>query len=174
MTESSLYFDLWGEVLTSLSPSFYSETEAIHIRQSKFNISNDKAKRSYNGIVFDSILEMKYYRDVILPQVGSGEIVKYDLQKSYELQPKFTHGGKTVRPITYVADFYLEFKDGHTEVIDTKGMPDTTAKLKRKLFWYRYPDTDYRWICYSGIDGGWCDYEFVSQRRKERKKSKSK
>lgn len=140
--------------------------------RSKFNVSADKEKRTCNGIVFDSQLEMKYYRDVILPLEESGLITYYELQKPYELQPKFIHDNKTVQPIKYVADFYVEYADGHAEVIDTKGMPDSTALMKRKMFWYHFPDTIYRWICYSKIDGGWCDYEYVKQQRKERKNKK--
>lgn len=57
------------------------------------------------------------------------------------LQPKYTHNGKTVLPIIYVADFYMEYADGHIEVVDTKGCPDSVAKLKRKLFWYHITQT---------------------------------
>ena len=142
------------------------------MERSKFNVDKDKSKRTYNDIVFDSILEMKYYRDVILPKVESGEIVEYELQKTYILQPKFIKNGKTVQPIKYVADFYVKYSDGREEVLDTKGMPDTTATLKRKLFWYVFPDIEYRWICYSAIDGGWCDYDYVKKQRALRKKNK--
>ena len=107
--------------------------------RSKYNVDKDTAKRTYNNIVFDSVLEMKYYRDVILPNVESGLIKYYELQKEYELQPKFTRNGKTVLPIKYVADFYIEYTDGHKEVIDTKGLPDSVALLKRKMYWYHYP-----------------------------------
>lgn len=140
--------------------------------RSKFNVSSNKARRTYNDIVFDSELEMKYYRDVLIPAVERGEIVNYELQKKYELQPKFEHDGESIRAIIYIADFYIEYADGHTEVIDTKGMPDSTALMKRKMFWYHFPDTVYKWVCYSKIDGGWCDYEYVKQQRKERKLKK--
>ena len=140
--------------------------------RSKFNVSSNKARRTYNDIVFDSELEMKYYRDVLLPAVERGEIVNYELQKKYELQPKFEHDGESIRAIIYIADFYIEYADGHTEVIDTKGMQDSTALMKRKMFWYHFPDTVYKWVCYSKIDGGWCDYEYVKQQRKERKLKK--
>ena len=103
--------------------------------RSKYNVSSDKSKRTCDGIVFDSELEMKYYRDVILPGVECGDIISYELQKKYELQPKFKHENQSVRAIDYVADFFIIYKDGHQEVIDTKGMPDSVAKLKRKLFW---------------------------------------
>ena len=131
--------------------------------RSKYNIDKDTTKRTYNNIVFDSVLEMKYYRDVILPNVESGLIKYYELQKEYELQPKFTHNGKTVLPIKYVADFYIEYTDGHKEVIDTKGLPDSVALLKRKMYWYHYPDVDYKWITYVKKYGGWLDYDTVKK-----------
>ena len=142
------------------------------MERTKFNVSKDTEKRTCDGIVFDSVTEMKYYRDVILPGMESGQIVACELQKPYELQPKFTHEGNTVKAITYVADFYIEYADGRIEVIDIKGAPDATAKLKRKLFWYRYPDIKYIWICLSLVDGGWCTYETVQAGRRERRKLK--
>ncbi len=142
------------------------------MKRSKFNVDKDKAKRTCNGIVFDSELEMKYYRDVVLPGVESGRIKYYELQKPYELQPKFIHDGKIVQPIKYVADFYIEYADGSSEVIDTKGIPDNTAIIKRKMFWRVFPDVKYIWITWSKIDGGWCDYEYVKQQRNLRKKNK--
>ena len=66
--------------------------------RTKFNVDKDTEKRTYDGIVFDSILEMKYYRDVLCPLVKSGDVVNYELQKPYELQPKFIHDNKTVQP----------------------------------------------------------------------------
>ena len=140
--------------------------------RSKYNVDKDTAKRTYNNIVFDSVLEMKYYRDVILPNVESGLIKYYELQKEYELQPKFTHNGKTVLPIKYVADFYIEYTDGHKEVIDTKGLPDSVALLKRKMYWYHYPDVDYKWITYVKKYGGWLDYDTVKKLRSPEKKNK--
>ena len=86
---------------------------------------------------------------------------------------KITHEGKTVLPIKYVADFDVTYADGREEVIDVKGMADTTAKLKRKLFWYVFPDLPYRWVSYSAKDGGWVDYDDLQRLRRERKKLKS-
>ena len=101
------------------------------MERSKFNVDKDKKKRTCNDIVFDSQLEMKYYRDVLCPLVESGQVKNFELQKKYELQPKFIHDNKTVLPITYVADFYIEYANGTVEVIDIKGMPDSVAHLKR-------------------------------------------
>ena len=116
-------------------------------------------------------MEMKYYRDVVLPQSRSGEIKRFELQKEYVLQPKYRRDGKLIRPIIYVADFYIEYADGRTEVIDTKGCPDSVAKIKRKMFMYQYPDTTYRWITYVKKWGGWCDYDDVNRLRKEAKRA---
>lgn len=144
------------------------------MRSSKFNVDTDISKRTYEGITFDSVLEMKYYRDVVCPLKESGDIVYCELQKPYELQPKFEHDGFNVQPIKYVADFFIIYKDGREEVVDTKGYPDTTAIMKRKMFWYHYPDVTYKWICYSAIDGGWVDYELVKKARAARKLAKKK
>ena len=142
------------------------------MERSKYNVDKDTEKRTYNGIVFDSVLEMRYYRDIILPGVESGNVKKYELQKKYVLIDGFQRNGKRVLPITYVADFYVEYADGHIQVVDIKGMPDTTAKLKRKLFWYVYPDIDYVWITYVKKYGGWGLYDDFAKRRRDEKRKK--
>lgn len=142
--------------------------------RTKFNVNKNKDKRTYEGIIFDSELEMRYYRDVVCPKVESGEIVSFELQKPYILQEDFVHNDKSVKEIKYVADFFLVYSDGREELIDTKGFPDNSARLKRKLFWYKYPDVDYKWICYSKIDGGWCDFDYVQEQRSKRKAEKLK
>lgn len=118
--------------------------------------------------------ETLVYSDVVLPGVENGEIKRFELQKKYELQPSFIYRGKSILPITYVADFYIEYSDGHIEVIDTKGMPDNVAKLKRKLFWFRYPDIQYRWLSYSKKWGGWLDYDTIQKMRRAEKRSRNK
>lgn len=139
--------------------------------RSKFNVDQDREKRTCRGIVFDSRMEMRYYCDVVCPGVESGEIIHYELQKPYELQPKFTRNGKSVLPITYVADFYIEYANGRSEVVDVKGCPDSVALLKRKLFWYVYPEIEYRWVTYVKKWGGWLDYDEVKKLRKAAKRS---
>ena len=116
---------------------------------SKYHVSA-REDRTYDGIVFDSKAEMEYYRDVVLPLATAGEIVQYELQKSFVLQPGFRHDGKAVRANTYVCDFYLIYKDGRSEVIDVKGMATPEAKLKRKMFLYKYPEENLLWVKKSG------------------------
>ena len=138
--------------------------------RTKYNVDRDTAGRTYDGIVFDSAVEMRYYRDVVLTGVADGSIKHYELQKSYILQPGFRHNGTAVRAITYVADFYLEYADGRCEVIDIKGMPDSVAKLKRKLFWYTYPEMDYKWLTYVKKYGGWIEYDEKARLKRAEKK----
>lgn len=80
-------------------------------QRSKYNVSKNTASRTYEGIVFDSAMEMHYYRDIVIPGLKSGEFVSVEMQKPFELQPKFTYNGKTVRKVEYVADFVLTFAD---------------------------------------------------------------
>jgi len=143
--------------------------------RSKYNVGKspkDIEKRTFDGITFDSVLEMRYYRDVLRPAVESGDVVQYELQKKYELQPGFMRNGKRVLPIVYVADFYIEYADGRVAVVDTKGCPDRPAKMKKKMFWYQYPDVDYRWITYVKKYGGWIDYEECQKLRKVDKRAR--
>lgn len=131
--------------------------------RNKYKVSA-KEDRTYDGIVFDSKAEMKYYRDVVLPGVASGEIADFELQKPYELQPGFKRDGKTVRAITYVCDFYLVYADGRTEVVDIKGMATPEAMLKRKLFMYKYPEENLLWLVER--KAGWMRYEDCKKRKK--------
>ena len=140
--------------------------------RTKFNVDKDVDGRTFDGVVFDSALELRYYRDVLLPLVESGDVVEYELQKPYELQPKFVHDGRTVQAIKYVADFYIKYANGREEVIDIKGFADATALLKRKLFWYTFPELNYIWLTYSRPDNGWIEYEDLKKARAARKKER--
>lgn len=143
-------------------------------KRTKFNVSKKTDNRIYDGIIFASALEMKYYCEVVLPKIQSGEIKSCELQKVYILQERFKHNDKNVLPIIYKADFYIIFADGSECVIDTKGFADPVAKMKRKMFWYTYPNTEYHWISFSSLDGGWVEYETILKGRKARKEAKIK
>lgn len=146
--------------------------------RTKFNVTKDTEKRTYKNEVFDSITEMRFFRDWIEPKMESGEVISCDRQITFELQKKFVYNGKIILPINYVADFVIKYKNNKEVVIDIKGMPDSVAILKSKLFKYKYPDIDYQWICYSLIDSEngnpWVSYEKVKQGRNQRRKNKKK
>lgn len=97
-----------------------------------------------------------------------------DEARSVALQEKIVQDSLRACGIGYIADFYIEYSDGHIEVIDTKGIPDSVAKIKRKLFWFQYPNVKYRWLAYSKKWGGWLDYDTIQKLRREEKRSKNK
>ena len=147
---------------------------APQTERTKYNVTRDASDRTYEGIVFDSAVEMKFYRDVVIPRLQDKTIVKCERQKRYTLQPSYVHNGKKILPIEYKADFYIVDAAGKETVIDIKGFPDAVALLKRKMFWYLYPNIDYIWVAYSRPDNGWCTYERMLEGRKQRKKLKQK
>lgn len=147
------------------------------MKRTKYNVSTNKETRLFDGILFASNLEMRYYRDYVLPKMNDGLIKKCELQVKYPLQDSFKHKdhtGKviTVRAIDYVADFVITWENGTRQIIDTKGKPDNTALLKRKLFWLKYPDEEYIWVSYSKANGGWIIYDDLQKIRRENKKAK--
>lgn len=142
-------------------------------RSNKYNVGK-KTERIYDGIVFDSKMEMDYYIEKILPSLESGEIKSFERQKRFLLQPDFKRDGKSIRKIEYVADFYITYADGHVLVVDVKGYPDSVATLKRKMFWYQYPELDYIWLTKVVRYGGWLPKEEVDKIRRANKRAKEK
>lgn len=150
--------------------------------RSKFGVnlsSKGKAERTCldyitgEPITFDSKIEMKYYQDIVIPRLESGEIVKAELQKKYNLQPAFKYGNKTIRAIDYVSDFTLTYKDGSILVVDIKGQATADAKIKKKMMHYIYPEINFVWLSYTKATG-WIEYEELQKVRRGRKKEKKK
>lgn len=121
-------------------------------------------------IEFDSLLEKRFYEEIIVPGMMDGTILNYCLQKKYQLQSSFKRNGKTIRAIDYVADFWYQLRTGEEKIVDTKGgMVDSVAKLKKKLFYSKYPDLDYEWMTWSK-GTGWMEFdEFTKLKRKQKK-----
>jgi len=94
-------------------------------------------KTEVDGYKFDSHKEAKYYLYLKSRQENK-EIKNLRLQPVFTLQENFTHEGKTIRKIKYVADFSYHEDDVFT-VIDVKGMKTDVYKLKKKLFLFKYP-----------------------------------
>jgi len=97
-------------------------------------------KTIVNGITFDSKLEAKRYCELKLLAKG-GVIKDLQLQPSFELQPSFKKNGKTIRAITYKADFsYYDNEKAKKVIEDTKGFKTKDYLIKKKLFEYKFPD----------------------------------
>lgn len=96
-------------------------------------------KTIVNGITFDSKLEAKRFCELKLLEKAN-KIEDLKLQPSFELQPTFKKNGKTIRAITYKADFSYYDKEKQEQVIeDTKGMQTKDYLIKKKLFEYKFP-----------------------------------
>lgn len=110
--------------------------------------SKYKAKKvEYNNIKFDSKSEMEYYLYLLKLEL-SGQVSDIELQPKYVLIPSYVNSkGKKIREIKYIADFKYKLVEANKWVIiDVKGMPTETAKLKRKLFNYFYPELELLWV----------------------------
>lgn len=92
------------------------------------------------GITFDSKREANRYCELRLLEMA-GKIKELKRQVQFVLQPSFKKNGKTIRAITYVADFeYYDLEKGKYIVEDVKGYKTDVYQLKKKLFEYHYPD----------------------------------
>lgn len=96
-------------------------------------------KTEINGVRYDSKHEAKDGQK--LEQLASmGVITNLQRQVRFVLQEGYKNNqGKTIRPISYVADFVYE-RDGKKYVQDSKGVRTEVYKIKRKLFEYKYPE----------------------------------
>ena len=128
-------------------------------------------RKTGKEICFYSLLEKRFYEEIICTGLDSGEIIDYELQKKFKLQPSFKHNGKTIRAIDYVADFWVKYSNEEEKVFDTKGgMVDPTAKLKRKLMFYIYPELNYIWITHTEATG-WIDWDECEAIKRAKKKA---
>ena len=113
----------------------------LHTQCKKANKYNAR-KTVMCGHVFDSKREAEIYLD-LLSRKQHGEIIRIGLQPSYTLLEGFRDNqGNKQRPITYTADFFVTYADGHSEVIEVKGVRTRDYLLRKKLFLHMMRDTD--------------------------------
>ena len=113
----------------------------LHTQRKKPNKYNAR-KTTVCGRTFDSKREADYYLE-LLAQKQAGEIVRIGFQPSYTLLAGFKDNqGNKQRAITYTADFFVTYADGHSEVIEVKGMRTRDYLLRKKLFLHMMRDTD--------------------------------
>ncbi len=109
-------------------------------RKKKIDSKYRNKKIVIDGEKFDSERESERWQDLLILQ-HIGEIKDLRRQVKFELQPSYKKNGKTIRAITYIADFtYL--LNGKLIVEDSKGYRTEVYKLKKKLFEYKYPDLE--------------------------------
>ena len=106
-------------------------------RKTKTKSKYNNSKTVVDGIKFDSIKEAKRYKELKLME-DNGYIKNLELQPRFELTPTQKWNGKTLRKMSYVADFMYEDLTGDVIVEDTKGFRTDTYICKMKMFLYRY------------------------------------
>lgn len=93
------------------------------------------------GEKFDSQAEAGYYCE-LLDMQKRGVVSEIQLKPRYSLVPPYHHPttGKFVRGVNYIADFFVVYADGTSEVIDVKSRVTRTAvyRVKKKLFEFKY------------------------------------
>lgn len=84
-------------------------------------------KTNVDGITFDSKKEAEFYCDLKL-QAAIGDIDGFCMQPVFILAPG----------LKYKADFIVFHKDGHFEIIDTKGFKTKEYIAKKKVLEDKY------------------------------------
>ena len=113
----------------------------LRVQSRKKNKYNARKTTVY-GRTFASKREAEIYLD-LLSRKQHGEILRIGLQPSYTLLEGFRDNtGKNQKPITYTADFFVTYADGHSEVIDVKGGKTRDYVLRKKLFLHMMRETD--------------------------------
>ena len=64
--------------------------------------------------------EKRYYREVILPKVACGLVVKVQEQIVFELLPEKAYCGLKLPKARYKPDFVLTYADGTVEAVEVK------------------------------------------------------
>lgn len=104
-------------------------------RQNKYK----NTRVEFDGVSFPSKLERDVYVYLMATARQKG-VEKIERQVPFILQEGFTKNGKRYRPIKYIADFVVTYKDGRQEVVEAKGKRTQVFNIKEKLFEKRYPE----------------------------------
>ena len=102
------------------------------------------AKKTIIGnLKFDSKKEAEYYLKLKAKRIN-GEINWIKLQPEFLILRGFTlENGERTKGIRYVADFEVEYADGHREIIDVKGVKTESYKIKKKMLLDMYPNINF-------------------------------
>lgn len=133
-------------------------------------------KTVIDGITFDSKTEAEYY-EYLKSLEKDKKIYRLRCHPTFILQEAFERYGKKYKEIKYIADFaYWNDEEETSVVVDVKGYAMEDAKLKRKLFAYKYSDWKLVWVAKSNkySKTGWIDYDELQRlRRKARRERKN-
>lgn len=90
-------------------------------------------KQLYDGIEFDSLAEIAYYKLLRIQKVD------FKYHQSFEICPAFKINGKAKQHRVYTPDFMIYDGNELVKAIDIKGMKMTAdASLRMNLFMHKY------------------------------------
>jgi len=119
-------------------PTKYRAKKAVVVNGEAVPYSKEIHKQNHK--IFDSLAEAKFYVHLVYG-LNLSEGADFTLQPVFTLQPEYTHKGKKIQPIKYVADFMIGM-----DVIDVKGMATPQFKMKAKMFNYIHGDQFNLWV----------------------------
>lgn len=130
-------------------------------KRNKYNqgsTKKDKGKKTWNGVLYDSIAEMKWAQTLRLA-LDAGEIVKVEEQIHF----RFILQGILVSD--YTADFRVTYRTGKVEIHDVKDYREGQRDwpMRSKLF-----------LAMFCLENGWEFYSIEQGERKPIAKSKTK
>lgn len=121
-------------------PPRYREQAELQILQRKSG--KQTQKRAENGKNRDGNAEnrkpeseKRYYREVILPKVACGLVVKVQEQIVFELLPEKAYCGLKLPKARYKPDFVLTYADGTVEIVEVKSR--FTRRMQRDYIYRR-------------------------------------
>lgn len=125
--------------LEDLPPRYRAQAE-LQILQRKSG--KQTQKRAENGKNRDGNAEnrkpeseKRYYREVILPKVACGMVVKVQEQITFELLPEKAYCGLKLPKARYKPDFVLTYADGTVEIVEVKSR--FTRRMQRDYIYRR-------------------------------------
>lgn len=132
-------------------------------------------KTVIGGITFDSKTEAEYY-EYLKRLEKDKKIYRLRCHPMFILQEAFEQDGKKYKAIKYIADFEYWNEEEQTHVVvDVKGFAMEDAKLKRKLFAYKYPFYKLIWVAKSNkySETGWIDYDELQRLRRKARRERN-
>lgn len=125
--------------LEDLPPRYRAQAE-LQILQRKSG--KQTQKRAENGKNRDGNAEnrkpeseKRYYREVILPKVACGLVVKVQEQITFELLLEKAYCGLKLPKARYKPDFVLTYADGTVEIVEVKSR--FTRRMQRDYIYRR-------------------------------------
>ena len=156
----------------------YVKTFRLPTKKDKQKFSRYGAyKCEINKIEFDSTMEGRFYAHLLECQNDkSNDLKSFEMQVTYTLVPGFTEkfSGKRIRPITYIADFVLNFEDGTQQIIDVKGRKTPEFRIKEKLFMSQHKDVQFLCVQWDAHDKTWRNLDDIEKDKRARKRAAAK